>query len=63
MTRPSIADTSSTLPDQFSAVIVHSIAAWWECAMLAKRRLRSDVSRPERSRKRSSRMTIAVPMS
>ena len=31
--------------------------------MLMKRRLRSVVSRPARSRKRSSRMTIAMPMS
>jgi hypothetical protein len=62
-TRPSIADTIPTRPDQFSAVSVHSIAAWWLWAMETKRRLRSVVSRPWRSRKRNSRPTVAVRMS
>src|SRR3954466_6460296 len=54
-TRPSIADTIPMRPDQFSAVSVHSIAAWWLCAMETKRRLRSVVSRPRPARKRNSR--------
>ena len=52
--RPRPARTSSP------AVIVHSIAPWCTCAMLTKRRLRSVVSRPARSRKRSSRVNIAL---
>ena len=50
-------------PDQFSAVSVHSIAAWWLCAIETKRRLRRVVSRPLRSRKRNTRPTVAVRMS
>ena len=47
-------------PDQFSGVSVHSIPAWWTWAMLTKRRLRSVVTRPERSRKRSVRERTAA---
>jgi hypothetical protein len=62
-TRPSMAETIPIRPVQFSAVTVHSIAAWWLCAIDTKRRLRSVVSRPARSRKRNSRLTVAVRMS
>ena len=47
-------------PDQFSAVSVHSIAAWWLWAIETKRRLRRVVSRPLRSRNRNTRPTVAV---
>ena len=50
-------------PDQFSGVSTHSIAAWWLCAIDTKRRLRSVVSRPARSRKRKWRRSMAVRMS
>ena len=59
-TRPSIAETIPMRPDQFSAVSVHSIAAWWLCAIETKRRLRRVVSRPLRSRNRNTRPTVAV---
>ena len=54
---------TSTRPFQFSEVIVHSIASLCQCAVLTKRRLRSAVTRPVRSRKRVSRTTVALRMS
>src|SRR6266480_2129926 len=51
VTRPSIAETSSTRPDQFSGVSVHSMPASCGSAMLTKRRLLSAVRRPLRSRR------------
>ena len=57
--RPSIAEATSTRPDQFSGVSVQSMPAWWTSAMLTNRWLRSVVSRPALSRKHRSRTTVA----
>ena len=63
LTRLSRAVTTSTRPDQFSGVTVHSIAARCRSAMLTKRRLTRVVSRSARSRNRKVRDTVAVATS
>lgn len=63
VTRPSGTVIASTVPDQFSATIFHSIAPMCLSDMLMKRRVSRVVSRPARSRKLRLGQSTAFLMS